>query len=75
MYYSSVSSLYNTLEQYRGKIKKLDYENLRRQEDIKSIISDPGKKLTENDKNFLALQQVKFCFSIGNFRLEASIKH
>jgi hypothetical protein len=46
------------LEQYRGKIKKLDYENLKRQEDIKSIISDPGKKLTENDKSFLALQQV-----------------
>ena len=75
MYYSSVSSLYNTLEQYRGKIKKLDYENLRRQEDIKSIISDPGKKLTENDKNFLALQQVKLALrtSDGNFRFEASI--
>ncbi|KAL5254812.1 hypothetical protein ACHWQZ_G014297 [Mnemiopsis leidyi] len=55
--FTSFSSLYNTLEQYRGKIKKLDYENLRRQEDIKSIISDPGKKLTESDKNFLALQQ------------------
>ncbi|XP_063681632.1 autophagy-related protein 16-like isoform X1 [Bolinopsis microptera] len=55
--FNSFASLYSTLEQYRGKIKKLDYENLRRQEDIKSIINDPGKKLTENDKNFLSLQQ------------------
>ena len=57
----TVAVLYSTLDQYCGKIKKLDYENLKRQEDIKTIINDPGKSLTENDKGFLSLQQVLYC--------------
>jgi len=71
--YDSFASLYASLEQYRGKIKKLDYENVKRQEDISTIINDPGKRLSDQDKGYLALQQenIRLMRQNDNYQKEA----
>lgn len=57
--FNSFAQLYSSLEQYRGKLRKLDYENLLRQEEIRSIISDPANKMkvSEVEKNLLSCQE------------------
>lgn len=57
--FNSFAQLYSSLEQYRGKLRKLDYENILRQEEIRSIIADPANKMkiSEVEKNLLSCQE------------------
>eukprot|EP00116_Pleurobrachia_bachei_P016277 sb/3476539/ len=57
--FGSFASLYTQLEQYRAKITMLDYERLKRQEDINNVINNPSNNLSENDLRYLGLQEVR----------------